>query len=225
MMASPDILFKGIPRGPTRGYTARVLSAVQPGLVVIPCTGSFSLAYVAREAGVPAGRIVCGDISLYSTALGNAIMDQDWRLDIHAHAPEQYAEVVQPYLDNPVDKAAVVLLMLRILQYDRTEQKIYHRHRQRELMLNAGVYIEQLRDQVLQLRDLLDGITYKAQDMWVTMDKHLDGERVVGLINPPRYTGGYERMFAGIDRIFDWDEPPAQQFTERDYVRLMDYLK
>ncbi len=67
-MSNPDILFRGIPRSKTRGYTARVLSAVKPRKVVIPCTGSFSLAWVAREAGVPADTIVCGDISLYSTA-------------------------------------------------------------------------------------------------------------------------------------------------------------
>jgi|GEM_PF-7124734 len=48
-MSNPDILFRGIPRNKTRGYTARVLSAVKPAKVVIPCTGSFSLARLALE--------------------------------------------------------------------------------------------------------------------------------------------------------------------------------
>jgi len=41
--------------------------------VVIPCVGSFSLADTAVGAGVAAEDIVAGDISLYSTALGNAL--------------------------------------------------------------------------------------------------------------------------------------------------------
>lgn len=224
-MASPDILFKGIPRGPTRGYTARVLASVKPDFVIVPCTGSFSLAYVARDAGVPADRIVCGDISTYSTALGNAIMQRDWRLDIKADAPDEYATLMKPLMTDPLSKAAAVLLMIRILQYVRKDQKAFHEHRRRELIRNSQVYIDQLKQQIEELRVLLGGLTYKAQDMWVTMEEYCGEEGVVNLINPPRYTGGYDRMFAGIDQIFDWDEPPASQFTEKDYQRLMDMLK
>lgn len=195
---------------------------MQPDLVVIPCTGSFSLAHVAREAGVPADRIVCGDISLYSTALGNAIMGTDWRLDLKPEV--EYGELVAPYLTDPISKAAAVLLMVRICQYTRTEQKLYHLHRQRELIRNAAIYIDQLRDQIEALSVSMRGLTYKAQDMWVTMDDYCDGEGVVNLINPPRYTGGYLRMFKGIDQLFDWDEPQASQFVEKDYARLMEYL-
>lgn len=196
-----------------------MIAAVKPDLVVIPCTGSFALAAVAREAG--AREIVCGDISLYSTALGNAIMGQDWRLDLKT---DEYAEIVRPLLTDPVSKAVAVMLVLRVLQYERKDGKAYHLHRQRELTRNAQVYIDQLREQIEVLAAALKGVRYAAQDMWVTMEENCDAEGVVNLINPPRYTGGYDRMFAGIDRVFDWDEPPATQFTERDYARLMDYL-
>lgn len=219
-MSAPDILFKGIPRAPTRGYTARVIAAVKPDRVVIPCTGSFSLAYVAREAGVQ--RIVAGDISLYSTAIGNAIMGKDWRLELKAD--NELADVAKPFLTDPVSKAAAVLLMVRILQYVRPTEQVFHLHRRRELARNAIVYIEQLREQIEQLRVVLKGVEYVAQDMWLTMEEYLDPGAVC-LCNPPRYTGGYDRMFRGIDQLFDWDEPEASQFTEADYSRLMDFLK
>ncbi|GAB4528472.1 MAG: hypothetical protein OHK0046_47330 [Anaerolineae bacterium] len=222
-MSSPDILFKGIPRTPTRTYTSNVLLRVRPSKVVIPCTGSFPLAYTARAAGVPARDIVCGDISLYSTALAHAINDTDWRLDIRDDAP--HADVIAPYMSTPLDKAAAVLLMIRILQYDRKEQKVYHLHRQRELIRNAPTYIDQLRVEIEAMRANLAGLTYLAQDMWATMEDELNEDGTVNLINPPRYTGGYDRMFRGIDDVFDWDEPQAAQFTERDYPRLMDMLK
>ena len=111
-MSSPDILFKGIPRGYTRGYAALVIQETKPERVAIPCAGSFSLAHVAAAAGASPGCIACGDISLYSTALGNAIMGSDWRLDIK----DERAEFVRPYLaDGPVTKAAAVMLVIRVL--------------------------------------------------------------------------------------------------------------
>jgi len=223
-MSNPDILFRGIPRNKTRGYTARVLSAVKPAKVVIPCTGSFSLAWVAREAGVSAENIVCGDISLYSTALGNAIMDTDWRLDINPSTPQAYADILTPLLTSPLDKAVGVLLMVRILQYVRKDKKAYHEHRRMELVRNSATYSTQLREQVIAMRASLQGLTYLPQDMWVTMASELGSPDVVNLINPPRYTGGYSRMFAGIDEVFNWDEPSAKQFTEKDYPQLMDAL-
>ena len=114
-MSNPDILFRGIPRGPTRGYTASVVMASKASAVVVPCCGSFSLAAVAREAGAPAERIVCGDISLYSTALGMAIMNQDWRLDLKPEAGE-IGELVRKYVDGaPIAKAAAVMYAIRVL--------------------------------------------------------------------------------------------------------------
>lgn len=68
-MANPDILFRGIPRGPTRAYTLKTLKAVKPERVVVPCCGSFSLAVVSIAAGLKPEQIMCGDISLYSTAI------------------------------------------------------------------------------------------------------------------------------------------------------------
>ncbi len=219
-MASPDILFKGIPRGPTRGYTARVIEATQPERVVIPCCGSFSLAQVAREAGVAAEQIVCGDISLYSTALGNAIMGRDWRLEIKHDS----GEIVRPYLTDPISKAAAVLFMIRVRQYDAKKQSIHKRDQQRELLLNVGFYMDQLKAEVSELAESLHGLTYHLRDMWETLEAHRQEPATILLVNPPRYTGGYNRMFKGIEHMFDWDEPAIAQFVEKDYERLMALL-
>ncbi|HRF97038.1 MAG TPA: hypothetical protein PLZ51_17640, partial [Aggregatilineales bacterium] len=151
-------------------------------------------------------------------------MDTDWRLDINPDTPSEYADIITPLLTSPLDKAVGVLLMVRILQYVRKDKKAYHEHRRLELVRNSGEYIAQLREQVIGIRSYLKGLTYLAQDMWVTMETELGSADVVNLINPPRYSGGYDRMFAGIDAIFNWDEPSAKQFTEKDYPHLMDSL-
>src|SRR5512145_1607825 len=86
-MANPDVLFRGIPRGPTRAYTSEAIAAARPDLIVIPCTGPFSLASVAAGAGMTPAAIACGDISIYSTALGHAIMGEDWRVSTRPEHP------------------------------------------------------------------------------------------------------------------------------------------
>jgi hypothetical protein len=194
---------------------------MQPERVVIPCCGSFSLAVVARQAGVPAEAIVCGDISLYSTALGQAIMGRDWRLE----ARGEVGEVVQPYLTDPASKAAAVLFTIRVLQYARkAEKNVHHRDRQRELVANAGAYVAQLKEQVEALAGELRGLQYAARDMWDTLEEQRGNPEALLLVNPPRYTGGYDRMFQRIEGVFDWDTPQVAQFVERDYARLMDLL-
>lgn len=221
-MANPDIMFRGIPRGPTRAFTAKVLSEVRPARVVIPCTGSFSLAWVAVEAGLEAYQITCGDISLYSTALGHAIMGDDFRLEIGEDS--DISETLAPLLAEPIDRAVAVMYAIRVCQYSGRDNKSYYRDRRIELVKNPQPYLAQLRENVIRLRAALKGLTFKAQDMWVTMEEELIAG-TVNLINPPRYSGGYDRMFAGVDKLFSWDEPECQQFTEKDYARLMDMLK
>lgn len=219
-MANPDILFRGIPRGPTRGYTVQVLAATKPSKVVIPCTGSFSLAEISRQAGVASDKIVCGDISLYSTALGNAIAGNDWRLEVKG----DFSELAEPYMVDPVSKASFVLFILRLLQYKKKSEKIHHLDYQRELLANVEEYIGQIKSQIREMAIGLSNLDYQSRDMWETLEAYRNDEGAVLLVNPPRYTGGYKRMFDGVEAVFEWDEPPAEQFTEKDYARLMALL-
>jgi len=219
-MANPDILFRGIPRGPTRGYSAQLIRALRPARVVIPCCGSFSLAAVARLAGVAAPAIFCGDVSLYSTALGQAILGRDWQLE----AKGELGEAVRPYLSGPIAKAAAVLFALRVLQYARKADKVHHADHRRELLTHAATYLAQLRAQVEALVEALHGLDYRAQDMWLTLEAHRHDPKTLLLVNPPRYSGGYRRMFSGVDEVFDWDAPQVAQFVEADYARLMALL-
>jgi hypothetical protein len=202
-----------------------VLAKARPDVVVIPCVGSFSLASVAVDAGLAPPQVFCGDISLYSTALGNAIMGKDWRLEV-TDGHQNAGDLVRPWVEKggPLEKAAAVCLMLRVLQYDRKDPKEWHKDRQRELTTNAGAYMQQLMEQLAAIQTKLAGLHYAAQDMWITLEEHRHNPMAVILANPPRYTGGYDRQFRGIDEVFSWDSPQVAQFVEGDYARLMELL-
>jgi Phage DNA Adenine Methylase-like domain 1/Phage GNAT-like domain len=221
-MPSPNILFKGITRRSTRGYTAELLRQLQPKRVIIPCVGSFSQAVAAAAAGVPTTGIICGDIGLYSTAIGRAITGEDWRLVARASHP--LAEWVAPLLTDPIGKAVGVLFGLKYLSWNRKDQPIHLRDLQRELLTYADAYQAQIRAQLDELATTLRGITYQARDMWETIAEHQDDEAAVLLIVPPYYKGGYDRMFRGAGDLFDWDAPSVRQFDEVEYKRLLELL-
>lgn len=222
-MANPDILFRGIPRSKTRGYTAEVLSKLDPSRVVIPCCGSFSLAATSIGAGVKPDKIFCGDVSLYSQALGMAIMGNgDWKLQLIDDNFSYLAPMIES--GDPIEKAVAVLFAIRVLQYTVRNKAAHWKIRERELVENREVYQAQLRDQISELAERLHGVEFRSQDMWETMNEYMHDQDAVLLVNPPRYTGGYDKMFEGIDSVFAWDVPEFRMFTEDEYQPLMEML-
>lgn len=220
-MPSPDKLFLGVPRGSERGFVAQLIAQAGPGRVVVPCAGSFALAVTAAQA-LPASAIVAGDASLYSHAIGRAITGVDYRLDLRDDG--RFADIVAPLLaGGPVDKATAVLYALRVCQFDRKDQNLHLRSRQQELLRRSGVYLADIRAQVVALAQSLKGIDFQTRGLWEMLAQWADDDRALLLVDPPRYKGGHDRMFAGAS-LFDWDAPEAKPFAEEDFQTLVEYL-
>jgi len=190
-----------------------MVKAYRPNRVILPCCGTFSLAVSAVAGGATPESIYASDISVYSHALGHALVGRDYRLEPKHEA----ADVVLPWLDEgPLGKTAAIMFLLRVLQYERKTKKAWHIQNQQELLRNVGSYVPQLIEQLKTMAAQLDGINYETQDMWEVIDEPRSDASTAILLNPPRYTGGYDKMFEGIEAIFDWDEPEVAQFVERD---------
>lgn len=229
-MPIPDILFKGVPRRYTRGYTADVIRAVRPEKIVIPCVGAYALATTCIEAGIAPNRIEACDISLYSSVIGAMLSDNHFRLEPLG----QWADVFGSYLQDgtetspavAVRRVAAVVVGIRICQYQAKRDTLYTRERIREVRDRLPYYLEQAYGVAAGVGERLHGLQYRAEDMWDLLGRHRAyNERTLILLNPPRYTGGYDKMYQGVEAMFDWDEPSVQQFTEDGYeplVRLLD---
>lgn len=229
-MALPDILFKGVPRQFTRGYTADVIRRTNPVTVFIPCVGAYALATSAVEAGVAPENIDCCDISLYSSVIGAMLSGND---DFRVEAIGRWEWLNEYMVDakgfpDPIGKVAAVSLGIRLLQYESKKASLYQKERIRELMDGRDMYIQQIRATAERMDAKLGGLLYSAEDMWALMARakaaHERGDNVIMLCNPPRYSGGYDKMYAGVDDAFSWDEPKVDQFDEEDYGALMRYL-
>jgi hypothetical protein len=232
-MGSPDVLFKGIPNQFVRKYTRDAIVRLRPEVVVIPCAGAFASAIAAVDAGQPPERIVCGDIALYTSAIGYWLAGTDWRLEPKADGSFAW---MRPILEPmPLDaddadgrdaalmtKMACVVLAIRILQYDRPAA--HYQHRKRELIERAPVYLSQIKATAERAMGRLRGITYHARDLWETLGEHRDNPNALLLVDPPWYKSGYANMFRGVDQAFDWDVPRVPEFDPDDAERLTRWL-
>lgn len=229
-MAIPDILFKGVPRRFTRGYTAEVLERVRPTKVVIPCVGAYALATTVVEAGVPASAIEACDISLYTSVIGHYLAGRPFRLVAQGQYEWLNEYMVDPATGqtDPAGQVAAVTVGIRLCQYAAKRDTLYTRERTREVKERASIYIAQARAAAEAMFQKLGGLQYRSEDMWDLLRRNLDTadpERTVLLVNPPRYTGGYVKMYEGVEAAFDWDQPSVSQFDESHYGQLMDELR
>lgn len=219
-MSSPDKLFLGVPRGSERGFSARLISQIGPARVVVPFAGSFALASTAAQV-LGTKRILASDVSLYSHVIGRAITGEDYRLALRDDGELQ--SIVAPLIaGGPVDKATAVLYVLRVCQFDRKDQNLHLRSKQ-ELLRRSGVYLADIRAQVVALAQALAGIDYQTRGPWDVLGEWADNDGAFLLLDPPRYDGAHDRMFAGAG-LFDWDAPDAAAFGEDDIPALVQYL-
>lgn len=236
-MSKPDVIFCGVPRAYTRGYTAEVIRRQRPERVVIPCVGAFSLASTVVEAGVGPEQIECCDISLYSTVVGKMLAGEVME-DLRVR--EKGMEWLEEYMGESAEhRVAGVTWAIRLLQYRAKKESVYKWERVREMMERREVYLEQGLRAARRMNARLGGLRYAAEDMWELLERTLvlpDGsergddrdEKGQGgtllLVNPPRYSAGYTRQFRGVEEFFQWEEPQVGQFDEEDYPRLMGRL-
>jgi hypothetical protein len=219
-MSLPDILFKGVPRRFTRGYTLEVIQRHGPDRVIIPCVGAFALATTAVEAGIRPEQIEACDISLYTTVIGYYLAGKD--LPLRAKGEFEW---LSQYMVDPLGKVAAVALGIRLLQYMAKRPSLYQKERIRELVERQDSYVAQLRKAGEHMHARLGGISYEAEDMWALLGRNQEpDQKTLILCNPPRYEGGYSKMYEGIDDAFDWAQPNVKQFGEAQYVPLVNYL-
>lgn len=238
-MALPDILYKGVPRGAARGATAEVVKRVRPERVVIPCVGAFALAQTVVETGVVRPEQIEGcDITLYSSVIGAMLAREPFRLEALGRFEflNDYWGAPTGLMERSLRQVAAVAWGIRVCQYEGKRDSLYMRERLRELWERKLDYLEQARLVAAGVRLKLQGLRYTLEDMdellgrhgvvargGQAMDSH-DEEGTLILCNPPRYDAGYEKMFRGVEEVFDWDDPRVEQFGEREYPHLLERL-
>jgi len=192
----------------------------------VGCSGAFTVEQILSRYA-PKARIKGNDVSLYSSALGAYLAEQDFRLEVQ----EDKFEWLNPYLADVEARAATIMVLFEVLKYEKADNLFKQRHWAHYLNNFEDFYqatVAKLRERKKEIR--LEG--YTTKDIYDLLDEVPEDAVIIAFL--PTYAGGYERMFKRLEEIFDWDRPDyvlidedrkkriLTRMAERDYLYLDD---
>ena len=171
------------------------------------------MSQLAVKAGFEPHRIEASDVTLFSTLMGYGIMGQRVDdLEIHANG----------YGEHDLGDPAVALWALACCMAEEHAANPIEDAALRQFKRESDRHIADLRKQLEKGRDLLGSMTYKAADLFDHLDECWDDPHCLVCLNPPTYTGGFERWYETGGRI-GWAEPRYQVFdAETGLAQLME---
>lgn len=197
-------------------HLAQIFSKLKPEKIYVPFSGNFVIEQIVSKVS-PNTQIIAGDVSVYSNALGFGLCDKDFRLKLN---PE-YAEYM-PFFDtlsSPIEKAAAVLFFTDVAQNMTKAKHKYYSDLLLHTKNNSESYFKRALDKIKKVKENLSSFTYFAIDANITIDNLNSGDLVY--YDPPYFTGDYEKMFAKLNDIFDYDKTPYSIIdTERKKYHL-----
>lgn len=198
-------------KGTTDATTRRVLGAYIPELpdrVVVLCSGNFTIETMLRLNGYR-GHMTGNDVSLYSVALGNALVGRDWHLDFAAD--DEMFERLRPLLGDPVGNAVAVMVALEYMSV-RGYEGPHYRRVERELLRDLDSIVLTTKNNVERhVRDVaLD--EFRPADAWDVLDEVPDDGCVICF--PPTYAGGYEKLYAKLEGVCEWDGIDYEELSQ-----------
>ena len=183
--------------------------------IQIGCSGNFTTERVLQ--GDHTAALHSNDVTIYSCMLGRYFSGQ--KLDISFnHENDSDFNFIKNYMDDDASVISCILLLSKIATFTETKSNPYY-----ERMISA--YIDQW--------ETLFTETYKKiKNIQPFIKSFYEGD-VCELIDvvpqdygficyPPFYSGGYEKMFRLMERLFNWQPP---EYMEMDAERIIELLK
>ena len=184
--------------------------------VYVGCSGNFTVERLLASKGVT--NITSNDVSLYSSAVGNYVMNRKMRIGIK----DKEFEWLDEYLKDGLSQIATLLLCTEYFKFVDKEQPYYKRQ--------AAAY----RNQFAKLHEKTS-MRLKTRLSEVRLKDYVCGdvlnyiqmipEESVFIAFPPPNDGGYERLYRKIDEVFDWDNPSYEMFDEEGWRTLKEEAK
>jgi hypothetical protein len=213
-------VFKGVLPSGCRSVVSRVVDALKPRRVIIPCAGNFSIEGALRASGY-AGPLASGDVSAYSSFLGWFFADGEAdRHELTIRRPD--LQHLTPWTTTAAGRAALLVWLLHVSQYADRSASYYADHWEYH-MTEAEGELERCRLALTAKRTALQPLTYRCGDLREAVAEPGADELLV--LDPPFYAGGYSRMFRWIEESIAWDKPRLGEWNpEKDRAALLENL-
>lgn len=185
--------------------------------VWVGCSGNFTIERVLY--GHVAG-LHSNDVQGYSSAVGMYLADRDVPFTLKSEYAEQLGWL-DPYLKEPADTLATVMIGTRFLQWVGKEGLYYDRM----LRAHQAQWPEVHKKTVEKIESADMRIdSYHAMDVREWLRDVVPGKDAVAMF-PPFFAGDYESQFAMIDQFFDWPEPSYPELDEEGKDELVELVK
>ena len=180
--------------------------------MVEPCAGAFAMSHLAAQCGWPVKDIEASDVMMFTAIMGYAITGRDLaELQIEADG----------YDNEDLTDPATVLWVHLVLRTVIKGSTAYYKEILRDLHARKTKHIEQINKQLYRAREILGTMTYRNRCMWDQLADVLADPHTLVCINPPTYTGGFEKYYDTGGRM-RWKEPSYEVFDpETGLLKLM----
>mgnify|MGYP001409813301 CR=1 FL=1 len=198
-------MFQGTIPGDARSIVREITDGWSCRSVYVGCSGNFTIERILAESG--RFSLYGNDVSLYTSILGHYLAQQPFRITLTDEYAAQFSWLA-PYLADPADAVATIMLSTRMLDGLGRNNAYYERQRrayqQQWPRLHAAT-VAKVRAVKVRLAGFVCG---DVCDYVEQMPKD------AGFCSfPPFWSGGYERLWKNLERVFDWDRPTYPELT------------
>lgn len=162
-----------------------------------PCAGAFAMSHLAVQAGFKPYQIEASDVSMFTSIMGYAIEGRSLEeLCLHAKG----------FTDNELLDPATALYAWKYLSLVKNAGKDYFYNLLIDMEQRRDAHIKMLNEQLDRAKKTLNGMNYRALDMWKHIEEVLNDPHALIVANPPTYLAGFEKYYDTGGNM-TWKEP------------------
>lgn len=185
--------------------------------VVVGCSGSFSTELMLLRAGTALRGLHGNDVALFSYVLGAWLCGQDAALKPKQDAPDWLRAAWEP----GAPAVAALHVLLEMLPYVKQRNP----HQQRMWHSYTDQFGALVHETTARVEAMPRGLTsFTLGDVADHFRAH-DGPDSVFVCYAPTYTGGYEKMYAALDAMFEWSPPQYNLLDEAGRDALLAWCR
>lgn len=185
--------------------------------VYIACSGNFTIERTIYDLGK---NIISSDITLYSSAIGEYLSGK--KVDIELNRDFELikdTEWLADYMVSDEDKLATIMLATNFVNTLGKDNEYYKR------IFNAyKVQFSKLHEKTKERisKNQTRIADYKAMDAMEFVDIVPKNQSIIAY--PPFFAGDYEKMFEMLSKVFTWQPPNYELFTEESRSILFEKM-